>query len=190
MEIKSGMGCEVKGHMTAQAELSAGIVHTKVGTFKCFDKDGNLLWTETVRNRVPTEGLNHDLDKHLNGVAYTASWFVGLINNAGFSALAAADTAAQIGGTNGWAELTAYSQTTRPALVLGTASAGSIDNTASVAVFTINASVTIYGGFIVSSATKGGTGGVIYGEAAFVTPQPAIAGNTVQVTWVLTSTSL
>lgn len=190
MEVKGGIGCNVTAHMEAGGELNIVVGHRKMMKFECHDKDGNLLWTETIYNRVPIEGLNDALTQHLKGVAYTAAWFCGLVNDAGFSAFAASDTAAQIGGTNGWAELTSYTQSTRPALVLGTASAGSIDNTASVAIFTINATVNLHGGFIVSSSTKGGTGGVIYGEGAFVAVQPAISGNTITMTVVLTLVSL
>lgn len=190
MEINSGGDCKVIAHMEAGVELNLAVGHRKMMKFECHDKDGNLLWTETIYNRVPTEGLNDALTKHLKGVAYTAAWFCGLVNDAGFSAFAAGDTAAQIGGSNGWTELTSYTQATRPALVLGTASGGSIDNVASVAVFTINATVNLHGGFIVSSSTKGGTGGVLYGEGAFASVQPAIAGNTITMTVVLTLVSL
>jgi len=176
--------------MKAKSGLSVGVGHSKLFKFVMRDKDGVVLWVDEFRNRVPTEGLNDALDKHLNGVAYTASWSIGLIDNAGFSALAAGDTAAQIGGSNGWAELTSYSQANRVPLVLGAASGGSIDNTASLAVFTINASVTIYGAFISSDSTKGGTSGVLYGEGALSTPQPAISGNSLSLTVVLTASSL
>lgn len=31
---------------------------------ECYDKDGNLKWTDEARNLVVTEGLNDSLDKH------------------------------------------------------------------------------------------------------------------------------
>lgn len=150
---------------------------------------GPVLWVEEIANLVTTQGLDNALTNQFKGVAYTAAWFVGLVDAAGFVAFAAGDTAAQIGGSNQWAELQAFVAGTRPALVLGTAAAGSVDNTASLAVFVMNASGTIQGAFVASSSTKGGTGGALYGEGAFPTPQPFISGNVISVTATLTLAS-
>lgn len=152
-------------------------------------RKGKLLWLDEFDNLTTTEGRNDALTQYLKGSSYTAAHYVGLIDNAGFSAIAVGDTAAQIGGSNGWAECTAYSQATRPALTLGTASAGSIDNSGSLATFSINATKTIYGGFTVTTNTKGGTTGKIYGEGAFSSPRSLLSGDTltVQVTLTLAS---
>lgn len=158
-------------------------------TFRCYNPDGSLKWEEIIPNLTTTEGRNDALTQYLKGSSYTAAWFVGLIDNAAFSAIAVTDVAAQIGGTNGWTELTAYSQATRPALTLGTASAGSIDNSGSVATFSINATKTIYGGFTISNFTKAGTTGKIYGEGAFSSPRSMANGDTLTVTVTLTLAS-
>lgn len=155
--------------------------------FEARDKDGNLKWVEEVENLTVTQGLNDLLTNYFKGSAYTAAWFVGLINNASFVALAAGDTAAQIGGTNGWIEATGYSQTVRQTLTLGSASAGSIDNTASKAVFSINTTITINGAFVASSSTKAGTSGVLYGEASFGSARSLLSGDTLTVTVTLTA---
>jgi hypothetical protein len=155
--------------------------------FECRDAEGNLLWVDGFTNLTTTQGLNDLLSKYFKGSAYTAAWFVGLVDNAGFSAFAGTDTAAQIGGTNGWAESAAYSESVRQTLTLGSASAGSIDNTASQAVFTMNASGTLKGGFVASSSTKSGTSGILYGEGAFSSTQAFSSGNTISVTVTLTA---
>lgn len=173
--------------MQAFNGLGLGFMAHNIYRFEARDALGNLKWVEEVRNLTVTEGLNDILTQYFKGSSYTAGWFVGLINNAGFSALAAGDTAAQIGGSNGWTESAGYSNSTRPALTLGSASAGSIDNTASKAVFTINTTVTIYGGFVVNNSTKSGTSGKIYGEAAFSTTRSLLNGDTLTVTVTLTA---
>ena len=56
----------------------------------------------------------------------------------------------------GWVEMTGYAEAVRPTLVLGAVAAGSVDNSASAARFTINANATIGGAFLADSLTKGG----------------------------------
>lgn len=185
---------EFGGQMVARSGVSLGLEHRNVYRYVCRGPvkgpDGRwrrkCKWVEKVENLVTTEGKNDELTKYFKGSSYTAAWYVGLINNAGFSALAAADVAAQIGGTNGWAEATTYSESVRQTLTLGSAASGSIDNTASKAVFSINGTVTIYGGFVDSVSTKSGTTGVLYGEAAFSSTRALISGDTLTVTVTLT----
>lgn len=139
-----------------------------------------------MANVVTTEGKNDTLNKYFKGSAYTAAWFVGLVNNAGFSTFAATDTAAQINGTNGWTEWTTYSESVRQTLTLGTPSAGSVDNSASKATFTISGSGTLNGAFIASSSTKAGTAGVLYGAGSFASTQSVVSTNVITVTATLT----
>jgi len=157
---------------------------------------GRKLWEVQIKNLVPTAGLNDSLTKYFKGSAYTATWFVGLIDNANFSALAATDTAAKIttsapsGGTNGWRESVAYTETVRQTLTLGTAVAGVISNASSLAAFTINAPITLKGGFLVSNSTKGGNSGILFGEAGFVDGTQTLASGrvlTIQVDITATS---
>lgn len=151
---------------------------------------GELLWTERVENLIPTEGLNNALSKLYKASAYTAAWYVGLVSNVGFVTFAAGDTAAQIGGSNGWAEATAYAETVRQTLTLGAVSAGSVNNSASLASFTINSPIVLKGGFLSTSATKSGTAGVLGGEAAFNEGNQTLAsGNIITVEVTLTAAS-
>jgi hypothetical protein len=153
--------------------------HYKV---ECFDKDGLLKWVEEVDNLVVTEGLNDSLDKHLKGSSYTAAWYVGITTSS--DTFAAGDT---MSSHAGWTESSAYSNATRPALTLGTVSAGSVDNSASKATFNINAGATIGGAFVVSNSTKGGSTGVLYGGAAFSADRSVINGDTLNVTVTATA---
>lgn len=154
--------------------------------FEARDKDGKLLWVEDVENLVTTEGKNDLLTNYFKGSAYTAAWFIGLVDNASFTAYAAGDTAAQINGTNGWHENTSYSQATRPSWTGGSASGGSIDDTGSPAAFSITATITIRGAFLASNSTKAGTAGKLYGEADFASSRTLNNGDTLNVTVTLT----
>ena len=76
---------------------------------KCLDSAGNVKWEETIKNLVTTEGKNDILDKYFSGTAYTAGWYMGLVNATPSPTYAVTDTLAS---HSTWAELaagTAYS---------------------------------------------------------------------------------
>jgi hypothetical protein len=146
-------------------------------TVECFDADGNLKWSEQIKNLVVTVGKNDLLDKYFTGTSYTAAWYLGLINSGG--TYAAGDTMALHGG---WTENTGYSNATRPAPSWGSASAGSKATTATG--FSINASGTIGGAFLTTSNTKGGTTGILYSAGNFTGGNRTVAsGDTLNVTY-------
>ena len=151
--------------------------------FEAFDRDGNPLWVEEVHNLVTTEGKTDVLSKYFKGSSYTAAWYVGITGAS--PTFAAADV---MSSHSGWTEVTAYSESVRQTLSLGTPSAGSVDNSASKATFSINADGTgIGGGFVVSNSTKSGTTGVLYGGAAFSGGNKTL-GNTDTLTVTVTLT--
>lgn len=104
-----------------------------------------------------------------------------------------ADTAAKINTsinfptTNGWQETTAYDESVRQTLTLGSVSGQSVSNTASKAVFTISATKTISGAFLITNSTKGGTSGIIMGAAFFSTARDVLDDDTLNVTVTLTA---
>lgn len=156
-----------------------------VFTFECYDKDGNLKWKEEAKNLVVNQGLKDMNDKYFSGSAYTATWFLGLINASPTPSYSAGDTALSHAG---WSETTAYSQATRPACSFGaatTADPSVITNSASVAVFSINGTVTVAGAFLISNSTKGGTAGILFSEANFASPgsRAVVSGDTLNVTY-------
>lgn len=155
---------------------------SSVYTFECRDANDNLKWQEERHNLVTTVGLNDSLTKHFKASAYTAAWFVGLTT--GTPTFATADTAASHAG---WVEFVAYSETVRQTLTLGTAAAGSIDNSASKAIFTFNASGTVGGAFVITDSTKAGTTGILYGEAVLSSNRSVVTGDTLTVTVTLTA---
>lgn len=169
MQINSDIGMQAAASVTVrengQGKNPQLCVPRAHYAMRAFDKHGNLKWTEEFDNVVVNEGLNDLLDKYFKGSSYTAGFFVGLIDST--PTPAAGHTAAQIGGTNVWDEITAYDESTREALTLGTVSSQSVDNSASVATFTISGTVSIGGAFLITNSTKGGTSGVLYSAAAF-----------------------
>lgn len=148
-------------------------------TVECRGADGQLKWSDSFSNLVTTAGKNDLLDKYLGGAAYTAAWFIGLIDSVSYSAVAAGDTASSHAG---WIESVAYSNATRPAPSWGAAASSTKASTATG--FTVNATATIKGAFLISNSTKGGTSGLLYSAGLFSGGDRAVVGgDTLNVTY-------
>jgi hypothetical protein len=176
-------GADAAGEAKARSGVAAGVVFKNHYHFQCFGPDGKLKWEDGFDNLVTTVGLNDNLTKYFKGSSYTAAWYVGLTT--GSPTFANGDTAAS---HTGWTESSAYSEAVRQTLTLGTASGGSIDNSAAKATFSINANATLGGAFVISDNTKGGTTGTLYGGGAFSAGNKSLnSGDTLQVTITLTA---
>ena len=120
----------------------------------CIGPDGVEKWRDVIENITCTEGKNVMLDSSLAGSSYTASCFMGLISNVGWSAVAAGDTGVQINGTNAWKEAgganaPAYSGF-RPTCAFSAATGGVKSLSAALNFnITSGSNVTVKGGFIV-----------------------------------------
>lgn len=144
-------------------------------------RDGQTISAFDVPNGITDVGLNHILETEFHSGSQVTTWYIGLIDNASFSALAAGDTAASHAG---WIESTAYSDATRITWGAGTAATRSITN-ASTADFSINGTATIKGIFIISNSTKGGTTGTLWSTAAFGSTVAVANGDTLKVTYTV-----
>lgn len=123
---------------------------------------GGLRWSDEFVNRVVNTGLDEYLDKVYKASAYTAAHYMGLTDSA--PTTAAVDT---MGSHEGWTEVTAYSESARPALTLGSVSSQSVNNTGTESDFTANGASTVGGAFITTDNTKGGTSGTLMTVGAF-----------------------
>ena len=186
------MDIKQKSQLDANASVSmsaGGIVPLRLKntwTFECLDSNGNVKWTEEVENITVNTGLDDILDKYWKGSNYTAAHYVGLTD--GTPTVAAGDTIAA-GGHAGWVEVTAYSDPARPTLTLDAVSGQSVSNSTNKASFSINASATVGGAFIVTDSTRGGTAGTLIAVAAFGSPgdRAVASGDTINVTVTLTA---
>lgn len=185
MQEKSKAIDQVVAGMTQGKSMTEGVRGGGVFTVECRDKDGNLKWTAQSPNLVVNVGLQDMNTKYFSGSAYTAAWYIGLYGAAASNNPAAGDTAASHAG---WTEVTAYSQATRPAATFGTATTADpsvISNSASPATFSINATTTVGGAFLISNNTKGGTTGTLFSAADFQSPgdRSVVSGDTLSVTY-------
>lgn len=130
-------------------------------------------WADKFDNLVTTEGRNKYLDATLKTGLTSPAWYVGL---KGTGTVVAGDTLAS---HSGWSEITPYTGN-RPAWTSGTISSGSVDNSASKASFSINATVDVYGAMLAS--VNSGTSGTLLGAGDFSAMKSVSSGDTLQVT--------
>jgi hypothetical protein len=167
------------GATTMKQQENVGLELTNIWTMTCLDSSGNVKWSETKKNLITTEGLNHILDSTFHADTQVTTWYIGL---KGTGTPAAGDTLASHGG---WSEITDYSGD-RKEWTEGAASSGSMTNSSSVD-FSITGTATIAGAFLASAAS--GTTGTLYGVVDFASSRSVLSGDTLQVTVTVTAAS-
>jgi len=180
-----------KANDSVQTGLIAGTQNAEqasaTGRFKveCFDKDGNLKWAIESKNLVVNVGLKYMAGSALAAETQITTWYLGLYGAGASNTPAAGDTASSHAG---WTEITPYSNATRPAATFAaatTANPSVVTNSASPAAFSINATATVGGAFLISNNTKGGTTGTLFSAADFQSPgdRSVVSGDTLNVTY-------
>ena len=121
------------------------------------DKNGKILKKWTERNLCPNEFLNDALGVVFDSGTQKTAWYMVLFENN--HTPAAGDTYA----VPGYTECTAYDEVNRPTVNFAVPATQSITNSANQAVFTMNATRTIYGAAIVAGGTAADTKGDVAG---------------------------
>jgi hypothetical protein len=179
--VSSGLTCNTKAGETAQA---TGKYHVE-----CRDKDGNLKWEADTKNLVVNAGLAYMAGSALTSVTQITSWYLGLYGAGASNTPAAGDTMASHAG---WTEIAPYSNATRVAATFATATTANpsvATNSASPAVFNINATATVGGAFLTSQSAKtpnsGYNTGTLFSAADFGSPgdRSVVSGDTLSVTY-------
>lgn len=145
------------------------------------DRDGKLIKEYEFPNAIVDAGMNALLNAMFDSGTQFTTWYIGLIDNASFSALNNADTMASHAG---WIECTGYSESVRQTWTAGSAASRSITNSSTVN-FSINATKTVYGIFIATDSTKSGTTGTLWSTAAFGSTVSVQSGDSLRVTYTV-----
>lgn len=137
-------------------------------------------------NLVVNQGLNHILDVVFHGATAVSPWYLGLFE--GNYTPVATVTAATI--TAASTECTAYDEATRQAYDEAAAASQSITNSASKATFTMNASKTIYGAFLISNSAKSATTGTLLAAGRFGTSKSVDDDDQLLLTYTFNASSI
>lgn len=166
--------------------LKAGAKFRGIWEIEVYDKlGGKLIGQSSCQNIITDEGLNRILNVMLHAATAITTWYVELYesNTAG-----AANMTYDVPT---YTICTAYAEGARPAYVEAESTAKSTTNSANKAVFTMNASKTIYGSALVSVTTAGdhtaGANNVLFCAGLYTTAQPVISGNVVNATYTVTA---
>lgn len=173
----------VSASIERKTGFSEGAAAGGVFTVTCQDKDGNVKWVDLAPNLVVNTGLQDMNTRYFTGNAYTAIWYVGLINNASSSTtFSGGDTLASHAG---WEENSSYSGARKQANfgAATLADPSNINNASSVASFTMTANATISGAFLCNVST--GTSGLLFSAADFQSPgdRTVVVGDVLNVTY-------
>ena len=148
-------------------------------------RNDKLFRTYKFPNGVTNVGKDAILDSYFRNQAQPTNWYLGLINNAGYTGL---DDANDTMATHtGWAEATGYSEVTRPEWVTGTAASQAITNS-TPATFSITSTLTLKGVFVNSDSTKSGTTGTLWATALFAGDIPVANGDVLKITYTVNAT--
>lgn len=163
---------------------------TRVGGYFKYEhiRDGNVIDSWDSKNIVVNEGLNYILDASLSNGTVIPSWFIGLFKN-NYTPVAT-DTKALFTGVGvGNESSTDYSEATRPSWVDAGPITQSISNSASPAVFTFTAAVTIFGAFMTSTSVKGDTAGTLLAASKFTTSKVMAIADQLNISYIISATS-
>ncbi len=170
--------------ITRPQDLRAGVFAAGYVFARAFNPAGVCFWEDgPLHNIVVNQGLDHMLDIELSNGTQITAWHVLLQD--GTPTNVAGDTYQSHAG---WVEITAYAEATRELWVDGGVSAQSVDNSASVASFAINATTTVGGVALVSDNTKAdsGAGPFLYSQVAFSADRALNNGDTLEITYTQT----
>ena len=180
---KSKSSEQVSGDVVRKEGFVEGLSSGGVFTVTCYDKDGHEKWVDIAPNLVVNTGLQAMNTQFFTGSAYTAAWYIGLVNGTSASTtFSGGDTLATHAG---WTENSSYVGT-RKAASFGTATLAdpsNINNSASAASFTMNANATIAGAFLANVAS--GTTGLFFSAADFQSPgdRTVVSGDVLNITY-------
>ena len=191
---KLGMGDSFDASVTRNAGSGEQFGLEGRYTFACYDKDGNLKWTDGIENLTTNVGRANLLDSYFANTGGGAVVMGLMTNNAVPASIPAyTDTQASHGGwyEAGSAHAPTYSGTRKtPSFSSATSANPSVLSTASAVVFSMTGSGDVTGAFINigGSSTIDNTTGTLFSAGNFTAGSKTVtSGDTINVTYTLSA---
>ena len=191
---KLGMGDSFDASVTRNAGSSDQFGLDGHYTFTCYDKDGNIKWTDGIENLTTNVGRKSLLDSYFANTGGGAV-VMGLMTNngSGTSTPAYGDTQSSHAGwyEAGSANAPTYSGNRKtPSFSAATTANPSVLSTASAVIFSMTGSGTVTGAFINigGSSTIDNTTGTLFSAGNFTAGSKTVtSGDTINVTYTLSA---
>lgn len=163
-------------------------------TTECYDKDGNLKWSDYISNVVTDQGRNHMLGVQFKSVTQISAWYIGLISSKkgsnNYATVANTDTQAN---HSNWAQCNSnnvpdFSEKSNRIVTFATAASKAIASS-NACVFSISADGTVKGAFLTTNPNKsnlgiGPTTGFLYSAGLFSAGDKVVSnGDTLNVSY-------
>jgi hypothetical protein len=148
-------------------------------------RDGKVIDSFDEKNIVVDEGINHILNSVFHGDPQVTTWYVGIFE--GNYTPVAGNTAATFPASA--TECVAYTEAARQEFIEAASTAKSVTNSASKAAFSINATKTVYGCFLVSSSGKSSTLGTLMSAVRFSSAKALTSGDVLTVSYTINMAS-
>lgn len=142
------------------------------------NKDGKLIGLYRIPNGIVDVGMNFLLDCMYNTGTQSTTWYIGLIDNSGYTGVSDSDTLASHAG---WTEFTGYSGG-RKTWTSGAASSRSVTNAATVD-FTMTGAGAVRGIFLTDQAS--GTSPVLWATALFSSAITVASSDVLKITYTV-----
>lgn len=160
-------------------------IHGFEWSLQIVNADGSIACEETKCNIIPSDGLSFLARAPFGDVTPISTFYLGLFRGNYIPTFES--SALDIPGAMN--EMVDYSEPNRPEWVRSLNGIATMDNVNSKAEYTITQDRTIYGAFLVSSATKASNTGLLLSCVRFSSPKQVTAGQTVTLAGGLTYTS-
>lgn len=150
-------------------------------------REMKLISRSKQHNIITDEGLDAILDIMLHGSTQITTWYCVMFED-DFT-----PDGDETYATPGFTETTAYDEGTRPEYNEAASSSQSVTNSANKAVFTMNATKTLYGAALVGGGSTPSTkddqagGGTLLCAGRFTASQPVIDDNVVNLTYTISA---
>ena len=173
-----------KDHISSKLTRKSNIQNALLlrGRFKIeLLRNGQKIHEQIVDNTIVNVGKNKALDILFGDDSKISNWYISLIQDGSYSAIAAADTMASHAG---WAEFTGYDESSRPEWNPDAAASQSISN-GTARSFNINTGDTLKGIFITSDSVKAGISGTLWAATLFASDITVANGDELKITYTV-----